>query len=197
ETVTALPAPASTTTVTAAPNPNLNPNAAAATSVVRLKASQTRVTLVKGHSERLVARAYLANGTAAKGMWKSLTKSVATVSANGTIKARRTGTAYLVVFSGSKAVKIKATVVARSKARHVKRVAAHFTDRTLAVGQTAYVTGRYAPAAATSAKVRYTSSDPAVVSVDKAGRLLAKAPGRAKITVKAGTKSKRYTVKVA
>jgi uncharacterized protein YjdB len=68
--------------------------------------------------------------------------------------------------------------------------------KTLAVGASAYVTGTYTPTTATGVSVTYSSSNTKVVTIDKAGRLLAKGPGKATVTVKAGGKSAKYTVTV-
>jgi len=66
----------------------------------------------------------------------------------------------------------------------------------MSLGTTKAITGKYTPSKAVKIKVVYKSSQPGVVAVDKAGMLTAKAVGTAKITVKAGKKSKRYTIRV-
>jgi uncharacterized protein YjdB len=63
-------------------------------------------------------------------------------------------------------------------------------------GQTALARASYRPARAVRVKVRYESSRPSVLSVDSAGRLVAKRPGTAIITVKAGPRRADVRVRV-
>ncbi|MDQ7992563.1 MAG: Ig-like domain-containing protein, partial [Propionicimonas sp.] len=55
---------------------------------------------------------------------------------------------------------------------------------------------KYSSSKAAGVKVSYTSSNGRVAVVDPVGRILAKAKGKAKITVKAAGKSRTYTVTV-
>jgi uncharacterized protein YjdB len=64
------------------------------------------------------------------------------------------------------------------------------------VGQTEAIAGRFAPLRAAKAKIAFASTNPEVLAVDRAGRLVAKAPGSARITVQAGGKAKSYRVVV-
>jgi alpha-amylase len=130
--------------------------------------------------------------------WKSSKTSVASVSSAGKITAKKAGKAKVTASSGGKSATITVTVVAKRPAgaqAKVKSVTAK-VPKTIAVGATASVTGSYRPVTATSVKIQYTSSAPAIASIDKTGQITAKAPGTATITVKAGTKSKKYTVTV-
>ncbi|MDR1152268.1 MAG: Ig-like domain-containing protein [Bifidobacteriaceae bacterium] len=68
--------------------------------------------------------------------------------------------------------------------------------KTLAVGAVKEITGAWTPASAPGVAVTYASSKTSVAHIDKAGRIVAKAPGTTKITVKAGGKSKAYTLRV-
>jgi uncharacterized repeat protein (TIGR02543 family) len=166
-------------------------------SVVLVKAAQSAVTLVKGQSVRLAATAYMSDGAKAAVTWKSSSPKVAKVASNGKITAAKAGKSTITVASPSgKKAKIRVTVLpAKSAKAKVARVSAT-VPKSMAVGASVSVTGKYAPARAVKAKVRYASSDATVASIDKYGRLIAKAPGKAVITVKAGTKSKAYTVTV-
>ncbi|MDR0432771.1 MAG: glycoside hydrolase family 3 C-terminal domain-containing protein [Bifidobacteriaceae bacterium] len=165
--------------------------------VIKVKAGQSRVVLVKGKSVRLAASAYLSDGSKAKVSWKSSKKKVATVAANGRITAKRAGKATITLTNAGKTAKVKVTVLAKTPAKAtVKTVSAARIPKTMAVGAVAWAAGKYSPARATGVKVSYRSSTPGVVAVDSAGRLVAKTPGKATITVKAGSKSKRYTVTV-
>lgn len=173
--------------------------------VTKVKLSQKQLRLVAGKSFKLRAGVYHASGKPSYSgavKWKSSDRRVATVTKSGKIKAKRTGTVKITVTSvnrnksGKKvSTSIKVRVVAKKAKAKVTSVSAK-VPTTLRVGQAAYVTGKYKSAKATSVKVTYSSSKPSIVSIDKIGRIEAKAKGEAKITIKAGSKTKTYRVKV-
>jgi hypothetical protein len=166
--------------------------------VTKVKVPQASVRLAVGQKVTLAGAAYTSTGGTAKVTWKSSNTKVAKV-VKGKITAKKAGTAIVRVTAGGKTAKIKVRVVARANAdrKAPAKVSASGIAKTMKVGAVAWATGKYSPASAQRAKVAFTSSRPAVVSVDKAGRLVAKAAGKAVITVKAGSKAKKYTVKVA
>ncbi|MDR1295505.1 MAG: Ig-like domain-containing protein, partial [Bifidobacteriaceae bacterium] len=174
------------------------PGTSANQTVITVKAGQSKVRLVKGKGITVPAFGYLAVGGRAKVTWKSSKTAVATVSATGRITARKAGKATITASAGGKKATIAVTVVAKrpaaSKAK-AKSITAT-VPRSIRVGAAVSVRPTYKPATATSIKVTYTSSRPTVATIDKAGRLIAKAPGRTAIRVKAGAKSKKYTVTV-
>ncbi|MDR0432394.1 MAG: Ig-like domain-containing protein [Bifidobacteriaceae bacterium] len=164
----------------------------------RVKVGQTKLVLKRGSSLTIPAAAYKADGKAAKVSFKSSKRSIATVTAKGKIRAKKPGRTTITVTSpGAAKVKISVRVLARSaRSVAVTRANASGVPKTMRVGQVAYAAGKYAPAGAVKAKVTYRSSKAGVVTANKTGRLLAKAPGRAVITVKAGAKSKKYPITV-
>lgn len=174
--------------------------------VAKVKLNQSQLRLAKGKSLTLAEGVYYANGVhpaySGKAKWKSSNTKVATVSANGTVKAKKPGTATITVTStdvsaaGKKlSTSIKVTVVKSKGKAKVTKVSAS-VPKTMTVGQSVYITGKYSSAKATGVKVTYTSSKTSVVAVDAVGRLVAQGKGTAKITVKAGGKSKTYKVTV-
>jgi hypothetical protein len=166
-------------------------------SVVRVKAAQSAVTLVKGQSVRLAAAAYTSAGGQATVTWKSSKPSVAKVAANGKITAKKPGKATITVGAASgKTTKIRVTVLAAKPAKAKVAKVTATVPKTVAAGQTRAVTGKYAPARAVKAKVTYSSSNPAIASIDKYGMLTAHQSGKAIIKVKAGTKTKSYPLTV-
>lgn len=165
--------------------------------VTKVKFPQSSLTLKAGKSLTLKAIAYTLDGSKAKLAYSSDKTSVARVSASGKITAKKAGKATLTAKAenGKKAT-LKVTVVKKNaKAVKVTKVTAS-VPKTMRVGQTKYITGKPAPAKATAAKVSYKSGKASVLSVDASGRLLAKKAGKATLTVKAGGKSKKYTVSV-
>jgi uncharacterized protein YjdB len=163
--------------------------------VTAVKAGQKSLVLVKGQKLRLAANAYTAQGATVSVTWKSSKSSVATVNSKGTVTAKKAGKSVLTVSAGGKKATVNVTVLAKKSNAKVTSVTAN-VPKTLAVGAAASVSATYKSAKVAKVKVAYKSSAPGVAAIDSAGRLVAKAPGTAKITVKAGTKSKAYTVTV-
>jgi beta-glucosidase len=173
---------------------------------IRLKLNQSQLRLAKGKSftltDGLYYRDVLPPSYSGKVAWKSSNTKIATVSSDGKVTAKKAGTVTITVTSKEKAstgkklsVSIKVHVVSKPSKSKVTKVSAT-VPKTLAVGASAYVTGTYTPTTATGVSVTYSSSNTKVVTIDKAGRLLAKGPGKATVTVKAGGKSAKYTVTV-
>ena len=96
---------------------------------------------------------------------------------------------------GKVSATIKVTVVKSKPKAKVTKVSASVPN-IMQVNKYAYITGKYTSSKATGVKVKYNSSKPSVVAVDRAGRLVAKSTGTAKIKVSAAGKSKAYKVKV-
>ncbi|MDR3070895.1 MAG: Ig-like domain-containing protein, partial [Propionibacteriaceae bacterium] len=171
--------------------------------VSRVKLNQSQLSLVKGKNLTLNEAVYYSNSHsawAAKVVWKSSNTKVATVDRNGKVTAKKAGSATITVTtvdSDKAGRKLSASVkvsVVKKKVK-VKSVSAS-VPKSLKKGQTVYVTGKYSSSKATGVKVSYKSSKPSVVEADSVGRLMAKGKGTAKVTVKAGGKSKTYTIKV-
>jgi hypothetical protein len=168
----------------------------------RVKTAQASITLLRGQSAKVAAYAYGADGAHLSGAltWKSSKASVATVSKTGIIKAKKAGKARIAVTaSNGKSSAITVTVVTKrpAKAAKVTKVTVKAPTTTLAVGAADYLTVAYSSARALKPSVTFASSNPTVVEVDKAGRVLAKAPGKAVIAVKVGTTTKRVTLTVS
>lgn len=173
---------------------------------VKIKLNQKKVRLVKGKSIRIEDGLYFGDGLkpSYKGdvKWKSSKRKIATVTKNGVIKAKRTGTVTITVTAKDRSVKgkklsakIKVKVVAKKPKAKVTKVMAN-VPRSMKLGKIAYVTGRYKSAKATGIRVTYASSNRKVVTVDKVGRLVAKGKGTARVTVRAGGKKVTYRVTV-
>jgi uncharacterized protein YjdB len=128
--------------------------------------------------------------------WTSSNTKVLTVSSSGTIKAKtvkKNTTVTVKATAGSgKTQSIKVIVTPKAKANTTVKAT---VPKSLKVGKTglAKVT---VTKGATGVKVTFKSSKASIVSVDKAGKLIAKKKGKAVITIKAGKKSVKKTVKV-
>jgi hypothetical protein len=126
----------------------------------------------------------------------------ATVDAKGIIKAKKVKktvkTTITVKAANGKALKVKVTVVPKAKKLSRLSVSGTPAKSTLAVGKTAILKVKHVSKKATGVRVTFTSSNPKVLTVDKAGKIIAKSAGKASITVKAAgktIKTKKITVK--
>lgn len=176
-----------------------------APTVSRVKLNQTQLRLVKRRSLRLEEGVYVTSGPASYAgavRWRSSDPRIATVSSTGVVTARKTGKVTITVTSvkpgaSGKRLATRATVrvVASPSRSKVTRVRAA-VPRAMTVGQSAFVTGTYAPARATGVKVTYRSSAAGVAQIDPAGRIIATKKGVARITVTAGGAKRTYRVTV-
>jgi uncharacterized protein YjdB len=168
------------------------------TVVLKVKGAQKALVLKAGTRRSVSVEAYTATGLA-KVSYKSSKKSVAAVAASGRITGKKAGKAIVTASAGSHRWKIRVTVKPKhARTVKVRKVKASGLSKitTLSVGEVKWVTGTVSPATATDARVTFTSSDKAVATVDKAGRLVARQAGKAVVKVKAGGKSSRHVIQV-
>jgi hypothetical protein len=166
--------------------------------VTKIRAPQTSFSVVKKKSFTIPVAFDLAEGETAQPVltWTSNNAKVATVDpATGKITAKKTGTVKITVTTDSGKSKTF-TVKVVAKAVKVKAVKVTKPPKTLAIGKTKTLKVSISPKTATGAAATFKSSKPAVLSVDKAGKLTAKKKGTAKITVKAGGKKATVTITV-
>lgn len=163
--------------------------------VRQVRLAQKSLSLVVGKSASLPVAATTTDGSKARLAWKSTNPAVATVNSKGKVRAVAPGSAKITVKAenGKRAV-LKVQV--RQQAKALKKVGIRGLPQAMAVGQSANLTARLSPAAATGAVVRWKSSDSRVLAVDAAGTATAMAPGQAVVTVRAGGKLARLTVVV-
>jgi hypothetical protein len=131
--------------------------------------------------------------------FKSGNTKVLTVDAKGKIKAakkvkKKTKVTVTVTAKNGKAVKVTVYVVPKATAHKGHKVKG--APKSLKIGKTAQLKILLKKKTATNLKVSYVSSNKKVLAVDKAGKITALKKGKAKITVKIGTKKKVVTVKV-
>lgn len=117
--------------------------------------------------------------------WSSNNKAVASVSSKGKVKAKKKGTAKIIANYRNKKYSCDITV----KNVAVKNVLLNTTSLSLTVGGTYQLQTTVLPENATNKTVKYTSSNPSVVSVDSTGLVTALTEGSGNITAKAGNQS--------
>lgn len=110
--------------------------------------------------------------------WTSSNPNVAQVSKDGVVTAKSTGTATITV----KATKGKTASVKITVKKAVTNINPSFTSRTLKVGQNAKASVKITGYAG---KLTWSSSNPAVATVDSSGNICAKSKGSCTITIKA------------
>lgn len=110
--------------------------------------------------------------------WTSSNETVATVD-NGVVTAKKAGTANIIASVGSVSATCKVTVK-----QHVTSVKLNATSKTLYNGKSTTLKATVYPTNASVKTVKWTSSNTRVATVNAKGYVLAKAPGKATITVK-------------
>ncbi len=129
------------------------------------------------------------NATNKKVSWSSDKVSVATVSQNGVVTAKKAGTATITAEAGGKKATCKVTVKVP-----VSKVALNKKSLTLGVGEKFTLKATVSPKTATNKKVTWTLSNKKKVVTIKNGKLVAKKKGT--VTVTATADGKKATCKV-
>jgi hypothetical protein len=163
--------------------------------VLNIASAQKTFAIVKGKTLTLPVTGYLSNGGTGKLSYASSDKKVASVDRKGRVKAKKAGKTIVTVTSGNKKLRLSVYVV--KKALKVKSLKVRGIPSSMAAGKSTFISATLSPAKATVAVVTFRSSNPTVVSVDKAGKLVAVGMGKAVITVKAGKKTVKKTVRAS
>ena len=159
---------------------------ASTVSVTGVTLNKTMLVLYTGDSETLKATVAPANATFKYVTWKSSNPAVATVDANGKVTAKSLGKADITVTTkdGGYTATCKVGVQRRPAGDvSVTGVTLNKTTLKLTKGASETLTATIAPTNATNKKVTWTSSDPAVATVDASGKVTGVAKGTATITV--------------
>lgn len=141
----------------------------ASVQAAKIKISTSSKTLYVGYGGKLNI-----TGTSKKAKWSSTNSKVASVSKSGYVKANNVGTTTIKAVVNKKTYKCKITVK-----------------------QTAYVDiydSRSMKIMGVSSKVKYTSSNSKIASVDKNGKVTGKKPGYVTITAK--LKDRKYSCRL-
>lgn len=141
--------------------------------------SKTSIVMIQGKSYRLKVSRAASSGQIS---WHSGNKKRATVSSSGKVKAKAAGKVKITAKVGNVKLKCKVTIVKASL--NLKKL-------TLEKGKT-----KKLKVSGTSRKVSWKSSNPQVVSVNKAGKIKAKKPGTATIYATIGVNRLKCKVTV-
>lgn len=149
-----------------------------------LKLNNTNLELSKGDLGKLVAAVNPSNATERNLVWDSSNKNIVAVDMTGNLKAIGVGKATITVSAKDNAsVKATCAVTVKEKIIKVTKVALNKTSVGMKVSTVTKLTATVSPNNASNKTVRWSSSDPKVVTVDNSGNLKAIAPGKAVVAV--------------
>ncbi len=155
--------------------------------VTEITLNKTSLDLSVNKSETLTATVKPNNATNKAVNWSSTNTKVATVDANGLVKAVGAGSATITVTatdgSGVKAT-CKVTVV-----KLVSEITLDKTDLLLHVGESDSINAKVTPADASNKEITWTSTNADVATVDSTGKVTAVGVGTATITATATDES--------
>lgn len=164
-------------------------NSAVANPTIKLNATSARLKV--GQTTRAIKVTY-SKGDAVKS-WKTSNKSIATVSATGSIKGIKAGTCTITVkLKSGKSASLRLTVQ-KSTVATTKLTITSGLSINLKKGKTFTIKYRRAPLTCIQ-KVTYSSSKKSVAVVSTKGKITAKRKGTAYIKVKSGKKYKKIKV---
>lgn len=170
---------------------NPTPTPVAVTSVTL---SQSAAELKVSETVTLTATVSPSNATDKTVTWSSSNTGVASVS-GGTVKAVAEGTATITASAGGKnatcSVKVTPNVIA------VTGITLNQQEIALIVGDTFQLTAMVSPDNATDKTVNWSSADDQIATVDKTGKVTAKAPGKTVVSATGGSIVAKCEVSVA
>ena len=149
--------------------------------VTGIALNRTAASVSVGRTVILVATVSPENATNKTVTWRSSDSSIVSVGSNGVAKAEKIGTATVTAttLDGNKTASCEITVAPVS----VTGVKLDASSISLYVGENRTLTATVSPSNATNASVTWKSSNTAVASVNRYGKLTANADGKAEITV--------------
>jgi hypothetical protein len=171
-----------------------------ATVATQVRTPVKKLYIKRGASITIPAAAYGAKdgkSVSARLAWSSSNSKRASVSKSGKVRALSPGrTTITVRAQGGGKASIAVIVVKKSKAPKKIALSGLPKSKVLKKGRVVWLRMKITPAAATITKLRFKSGKPSVLSVDRAGRLVAKKSGTATLTVWAGKKSQKIKIRV-
>ena len=162
--------------------------------VTSVSLSQPTAEMIIGENVQLTATVLPSDATDKTVTWASSKQSVATVSGSGKVTAVAEGVSIITASAGGKSA--TCTVTVSKKVIPVTSVDLNKTSMTLVKGTTEALVATVKPDDATDKTVTWSSSNPAIASVDSDGRVTGVAGGEVTIYAKAGGKEAKCVVTV-
>lgn len=150
--------------------------------VTGVSLNESSVILNKGDSKSLVATVLPSDATDKRVIWRSTDESVATVDEYGVVSGVGKGSATITVTTEDGGKTDMCEVEVR---QFVTSIQLDKQSVTLSVSESVQLVATVSPDDADDASVKWTSSNPAVASVDQTGMVSALAPGTSTISVAA------------
>ena len=150
--------------------------------VTGISLSPTTKTMGVGGSFTIIPTITPSNATDKSITWFSGNPSVATVDANGKVTALGIGTAVITATTNDGGYKTTCTVTVSNNIVNVTGVTMIPTSRTMYAGDSYHLDAIVSPDNATDKSVTWTSSNPAIATVDENGIVLALKAGTTTIT---------------
>jgi uncharacterized protein YjdB len=148
-------------------------------------------TIYVGNTINLKASIAPYNATNKEIKWSSSDTSTATVNNNGTVTAKKNGTAIITATAGGKST--RATITIKNP---ITSLEISPTSLNIKLGSTATIKALINSKPADNNEISWTSSNPNVATVNNSGVVTAKAKGTAVITATAGEITKSTTINV-
>ncbi len=161
-------------------NSNKTSNTQPKVSVNGVKLSSTKLTMTVGDTKSISATVTPSNATNKGVTWTSSNTSVATVSSNGKITAKKAGTAKITVKTKDGSKTASCTV----EVKHVKVTGNVISYADIYEGTSSQLKVTLIPNSAMYQKITYQSSNTNVVSINQSGLMYGKSVGTATITIK-------------
>ena len=162
--------------------------------VTSVSLSQSTAEMIIGETVQLSATVLPSDATDKSVTWASSKQSVATINASGLVTAIAEGVSTITASAGGKSATCMINVSKR--VIPVASVDLNKTSMTLVKGSTEALTATVKPDDATDKTVTWSSSNPAIASVDSDGRVTGVAGGEVTIYAKAGEKEAKCVVTV-
>ena len=148
--------------------------------VKKITISKSNLTLKVGASKTLSANAYPKNANNKKIKWTSSNKKVLIVNQNGKITAKHRGKAVVYARATDGSNKYKRCII--TVKQPVKKISLSKSGLSLKVGEKKKIKATVSPNNAENKKVKWTSSNKKVATVDSQGNITALKKGTAEIT---------------
>jgi len=167
-------------------------------SVNSVSLNKTSLSLSVNGSETLTANITPSNAANKSVSWSSSNTSVATVSSNGTVIGRASGSSTITVKTadGNRTASCSVTVNSSSTGSSVTGVSLNKTYLSLSVGNSETLTATITPTTATNKTVSWSSSNTSVATVSSNGTVYGQSSGSATITVKTADGNKTASCSV-